>query len=571
MPLKTAVKGSEFVARMLNGYGTTHVFLVEAIMRRTMVELEKLGVRRIVAHSEKAAAYMADGYARASGKAGVCFAQSVGAANLAAGLQDAYLSGSPVLAITGQKPPLFQHRNAYQEIVHAPLFDPVTKYNVSVTDPGQLPPYLRQAFRAMTVGRPGPAHIDVPNNLGFVMDTSVIAEEPVAEERFARVPAFRTPPEAGLAAQAAGELCRAARPVIVAGAGAVVSGAEAEITALAELLNIPVACSVDGVAILPDHHPLRLGPVGNYARPCANEIAARADIVLYIGCGVGDQVTLDWTIPAPGTRVIQIDIDPAELGRNYPNTLGIPGDAKTAVAALLEAVKAGTGPDVSLQKSAAPCGHNSQWAREAADAVAAWRERVAPLRASGAVPIRPERLCRDLESVLPENALLVADTGFSATWTATLAGLTRPGQRYLRPAGGSLGWAFPAALGAKCAVGDAPVVCFTGDGALWYHLAEMETAARHAIATVTIVNNNGGFGQCLGGIRAAYGEAPGRKEDLYAFGPVNFCNVAREMGLHAVRVEAPNDIAPAIQEALTAGKPALVEVLTDIECTPWGG
>lgn len=557
MSIQHGMKGCEFIARTLKGYGATHVFLVEAILRRTMVELEKLGVRRVVAHSEKAAAYMADGYARASRRVGVCLAQSVGAANLAAGLQDAFLANSPVLAITGKKPPLFQHRNAYQEILHEPLFAPVTKYNVSLTEPGQAPLYFRQAYREATSGCPGPVHIDVPDNLGFLIDTSVIPDAPVAEERFASVPAYRVPPLRDDADAAVKELLAAERPVIVAGGGAIISGAGVEVTALAELLDIPVAVSVDGKGVIPDNHPLSLGPVGNYARKCCNDIVSQADLVLYIGCGVGDQVTLNWTVPAKGTRIIQIDIDPSELGRNYPNTLGVLGDAKLAVAAMIKA--AGTRRP------------NPGWAGKAAKAVADWRRELDPLRTSDATPIRTERLCRELEKALPEDAVLVSDTGFSAIWTSAMVDLNSPGQRYIRAAGGSLGWAYPAALGAKCAVGDRPVVCFTGDGALWYHLAEMETAARHNIATVTVLNNNGGFGQCLKGIRAAYGDGPGRKQDLYQFSPVNLSNIAREMGCDAVRVENPADIGPAVREALRSGRPSLVEVMTDIECSPWGG
>lgn len=557
MVLEQGIQGSKFIAQTLAGYGVTHVFLVEAMLRQTLVELEKLGVRRIVAHSEKAAAYMADGYARASRKVGVCFAQSVGAANLASGLQDAFLANAPVLAITGQKPPMFQHRNAYQEIIHHPLFEPVTKYNVSLTDPGQVPLYLRQAFREATSGCPGPVHIDMPNNLGFLIDNSLITDLPVAEKRFMSAPSYRIPPCREDVAVAVTELLAAKRPVIVAGGGAIFSDAGSAVTELAELLDIPVAVSVDGKGIIADTHPLSLGPVGNYARKCANEVVSQADLILYIGCSVGDQVTLNWTIPAKGTRIIQIDIDPLELGRNYPNTLGLLGDARLTVAAMVETAGA--------QRL------NPEWAGTATSSVTRWREDLFPLRTADDVPIRVERLCAELEKVLPNDALLVSDTGFSAMWTSAMVDLNHPTQRYIRATGGSLGWAFPAALGAKCAVGDRPVVCFTGDGAFWYHIAEMETAVRHNIGMVTVLNNNGGFGQCLKGIRAAYGDEPGRKQDLYEFAPVNFSNLAREIGCNAIRVEKPADIGPAVQSALQSGKPSVVEVITDIECSPWEG
>jgi len=557
MDIQQKMKGSEFIAKTLRAYGITHVFFMEAMLRHTLVMLEKLGVRRVLTHSEKAAAYMADGYARASRRVGVCFAQSVGAANMASGLQDAFLAHVPVLAITGQKLPIFQHRNAYQELIHQPLFASVTKYNVSLTEPDQLPLYLRQAFREATSGRPGPVHIDMPNHMGFFIDNSIITDEPIVEERFASIPAYRVPPCQDNIAEAVRELLAAKRPVIVVGGGAVFSDAGAEVTALAELLDIPVAVSVDGKGTIVDSHPLSLGPVGHYARKCCNEIVSQADLVLYIGCSVGDQVTSDWTIPAKGTRIIQIDIEPVELGRNYPNTLGVLGDAKAAVAAMI--------------KTAGVKRANPVWADKAAQTVAGWRKELEPLFASDAIPIRTERLCRELERVLPKDAVLVSDTGFSAIWTSAMINLNYSTQRYIRAAGGSLGWAFPAALGAKCAVGNRPVVCFTGDGGFWYHLAEMETAVRHNIATVTVLNNNGGFGQCRRGIRKAYGDGQGRMQDLYEFTPVNFANLAREIGCHATRVDKPTDIGLAIQDALKSGKPAVVEILTDIECSPWGG
>ncbi len=182
------ITGARFIAEMLKGYGVTHVFYVDAIFRKTMVELEELGIRRVITHSEKAAAYMADGYARVSYRAGVCMAQSVGAANLASGLQDPYLGLSPVVALTGKKPPLFQHRNAYQEIQHGPLFAPVTKYNVDVVTPAQLPYLLRQAFREATTGAPGPVHLDVLGHNGRALEAAEAALPLVIEETFIQLP-----------------------------------------------------------------------------------------------------------------------------------------------------------------------------------------------------------------------------------------------------------------------------------------------------------------------------------------------------------------------------------------------
>jgi acetolactate synthase-1/2/3 large subunit len=190
---------------------------------------------------------------------------------------------------------------------------------------------------------------------------------------------------------------------------------------------------------------------------------------------------------------------------------------------------------------------------------------------SDARPIRPERLCLELSDALPEDAILVSDTGHSAIWTGTLVRFTHPGQTYLRAAG-SLGWAYPASLGAKCAAPNRPVICFTGDGGFLYHLSEMETASRYGIATVTIVNNNSGLGQAIPGITRAYGARSGDIEGCYHFRDTNYANIAREMGCLGIRVERPEEIGPAIRQALASRRPSVVDVVTDLQCeapTPW--
>ncbi len=236
--------------------------------------------------------------------------------------------------------------------------------------------------------------------------------------------------------RAARAIDAAQRPVIVAGGGVRLSSAAAEVVALAEKLSIPVATSVNGKGTILDSHPLSVGVVGSYSARCANQVVSEADLVIYIGSHTGDQVTHNWTVPALGTPVVQIDIDPAEIGRSYAGAIGVVGDAKMALARLIDALD--QRPD------------GSAWLQRAQELVGAWRAEIEPLRHSEALPIRPERLCKEISDALPENAVLVADTGYSSIWTATMVNLTHPGQTYLRAAG-SLGWGFPAALGAKCA------------------------------------------------------------------------------------------------------------------------
>jgi len=550
---RSRMSGARFIAETLKGYGISHVFWVETILRQTLVEMEAVGIRRVLTHSEKAAVYMADGYARASGRPSLCMAQSVGAANLASGLQDGFLGGSPIIALTGFKPHLAQYRHAYQEILHQDMFDPVTKWNVRVDTIEQLPYLLRQAFREATSGAPGPVHLDLLGFAGELIDKAEADLEVIIEEPFTHFPAFRPEPDGELVEEAARLLETAERPVIVAGGGAITSSAGLEILSLAERLSIPVATSLTGKGVISDHHPLSVGVVGSYSKGCANHIVSEADLVLFIGSHTGDQTTHGWTVPPPGTPVIQIDIDPRELGRSYPNRVPLLGDAKVTARRLAEAVR--------------PKATASGWADHARKLVQERRSEVEPLRRSDAIPIRPERLCKELTDLLPADAILVADTGFAAVWTGTMVYLTQPGQRFLRCAG-SLGWAFPAALGAKCAAPERPVLCFTGDGGFWYHLSELETASRCGIPTVTVVNNNSGLGQCWALIKAAYGDRPGNWEEMTRFQEVSFARIAEEMGCLGIRVERPGEIRRALERALQADRPAVVEVITDPQADP---
>lgn len=544
----TKLSGARFLAETFSGYGITHVFFVEAILRKALVEMEALGIRRVLTHSEKAAAYMADGYARVSFRPGICMSQSVGAANLAAGLQDAYLAASPVIALTGRKEASYQQRHAYQEIQHAPLFQPVTKFNVIIEKEEQLSHLLRQAFREATSMAPGPVHLDVMGHMGQLTDKSEIDVDVTVDDPYTRYPSHRPEPEPEKVASAVRLLQAAKRPVIVAGGGAAKSSAEAAIVKLAEILLIPIATSLNGKGVIPDNHPLGVGVAGAYCRECANEVLAKADLVFFVGSRTGDILTKDWTLPDKKVSVIQVDIDAAELGRNYPNTFGLMGDARKTIEKMIE--------------EADPRQQKAEWSKEVLRIVNGWRHQVKDLCNSDAVPIRPERLCRELSNALPPNAILVTDTGNSSIWTGGWTDLIYPTQHYLRAAG-SLGWAFPASLGAKCAAPDRPVVCFTGDGGFWYHLSEMETAVRCGIHTVTIINNNHCFGQCSRGVNNAYGGRPGRREDLYKFNEMNFSELAQTMGCKGIRVERPEDILSSIKLALAADEPVVVEVLTD--------
>ena len=275
-----AMNGAEWLARALAGTGMTHVFFVESVLRRTLLQLADLGVKPILAHSEKAAAYMADGYARIAARPAVCMAQSVGAANLASGLQDAYLGRSPVIALTGRKEPSFQHRNAYQEIAHAPLFAAVTKFSTPVDSTAELPRLLRHAWRAALADTPRPTHLDFCGLQGDVIELGQTSEPAIVDAEARQIPVHRPVADAADIERAAVALTAARRVAIVAGDGAAASQAGPEILALAEALAAPVATTLGARGIIPTRHRLSAGVAGSYSAPPANRIVHGAELVL---------------------------------------------------------------------------------------------------------------------------------------------------------------------------------------------------------------------------------------------------------------------------------------------------
>ncbi len=546
--------GAEVMADMLAGYGVTHVFMVPAVLRRSFVEMERrTKIARIHCHGEKSAVYMADGYARASGKPGICMAQVIGALNLAAGLRDAFLAHSPIIAMTGGRDARTKFRKVYQEIDDMPAFEPVTKMNVTVDDVARFPDMIRQAFRVATSGAPGPVHLQFRGNEGQI-DQEEAEMEPLVETQFAQVPPFRPQPQAEHVKAALEILQNAERPIIVAGGGVRASAAGAELVALAEALQIPVATSLNGKDMIPGTHALSVGVVGSYSRESANLAVNRADLVCFIGTETGGMTTHFWAVPKIGIPAIQIDIEPESIGRNYPLQASVLGDAKAVLSAMLAQAD-----KTSAKKRAA-------WIAEIATLRSDWAVKYKPMLESDSVPINPGRICGDLTKHVPDDAIVIVDTGHAGMWMGGLYDTRVPTQSYIRSAG-HLGWAFCAGLGAKAACPERPVVVFTGDAGFWYHIGEIETAVRWKLNSVTVVNNNGGGNQSKRGFERVYADAgaDNRSRELWTYNKMNFARIAEDMGALGIRVEKPDDFAPALAKALAANRPVIIDVVTDIE------
>jgi acetolactate synthase-1/2/3 large subunit len=543
--------GSRLFAEVMHGYGVTHVFYVPTILMRALAEMDEFKIRKIMTHGEKAAAYMADGYARASGKPGVCMAQQIGASNLAAGLRDGFMACSPMVAITGGSVPGSRYRHAYQEVEDFDQFDAVTKFSAQVDDVKRLPDLMRQAFRAATSGAPGPAHLRLSGLHGGSIGDMEADLTALVEAQFKCVPAFRPEPEPARVREALALLARAERPIIVAGGGVVSSGAQAEVVELAEKLQIPVATSLNAKAAILDKNPLSVGVVGVYSRECANKAVAEADLVFFIGSHTGGQVTVSWKVPAPGTPVIQLDIDAEELGRNYPNAVSLIGDAKVTLRQMINA-------------AGKPSAGAKAWVGRVQQLVAEWRAVAEPLMNSDVVPMRPERVCREISQALPADGVVVSDTGHSGMWTGQMIEFTNPRQGFVRCAG-SLGWGLPGAIGVKCALPDRAVVCFTGDGGAYYHLAELETAARYGINLVVVVNNNSSLNQEIPLVNAAYqGKPAERSGEIWRFQKsVDFAKLGEALGCAAFRVDKPGQLKELLPRAFAMNRPVVIDVVTD--------
>ena len=544
------ITGAQFLAETVHGHGIDTVFFMPYIAPRALMEMENLGMKRVQTHGEKAAAYMADAYARVRRGPGLCMAQSVGAVNLAAGLQDAYLACSPVIAITGKESHVNQLRHAYQEVDHRNPFGAVTKYTADVHAVDLLPVYLRQAFRSATTGTPGPVHLDLQGLAGQVIVEAEADFEVVVESAFSQIPPFRPTAEPELITEALSLLSQAKKPIIMAGGGVTTSDASAELIALAEKLSIPVATSLNAKAMFPADHELAIGTPGSYSRACANQAMFETDLVFFIGSHTGGQVTNGYKVPPQGTPIIQLDINAEELGRNYPLTLGLQGDVRNTLRLMID--------------QASKAEPRTQWIARIHELVNAWKEDMAKHINSDTEPMRPERLCKELSNFLPSDAILVSDTGHSGIWTGTMLDFKYSTQSYIR-CSGSLGWGFPAALGAKCAAPDRPVICFTGDGGIWYHMTELDTAMKSEINTVTVINNNHSLNQEQGGVERTYGGRTKGSDELWLFPDADFAKMAEAMGCFGITVNKISELQSALEQALNAGKPAVVDVKTHLE------
>jgi acetolactate synthase I/II/III large subunit len=504
------------------------------------------GMRHILARDERSAAYMADGYARLSGKVGVCEGPSGGGVTyILPGLAEANESSVPLLCINSDISVAARGRYTLTELDQDALMRPVTKWNTVLNRAEDLPRMFRAAFKQITTGRPGAAHIALPFD---VQNGSVNKSEVWGDAHFGRYPAERGAPDRELVDRAAVFLRDAARPVFICGGGVMLSQAESELSELAERLSAPVATTISGKGSISEDHPLAVGVVGsNGGTPETRAIVDQAEVIFFIGCRAGSVTTERWRHPTPGrSKVIHLDVDPAVPGANYPADIALIGDAKLGLKMLNESLASMRRP---LDSSRVEFAKEEKFAKFQALAESADR------------PIKPERVVAELSRVLDADAIVVADAGtpcpyFSAYYPARLTGR----RVFSNRAHGALGYSMAAAMGAHFARPEVKCVSVMGDGSFGFTCGELETAARYRLPLTFIVISNASFGWIKAGQKSGYGQ----RYFAVDFAVTDHAAVAAAFGVKSWRVTEPSELGKALKEALNHAGPSLV----DIVCQP---
>ena len=551
------MNSGDLLAELLIAHGVEYVFgaiggqgypLNDALHRR------RSKARHIAVRDERSSAYAADGYARVSGKVGVCDAAfGVGVLKLPSGLAEAYNSSIPVLGILSNAPRDWMVWNergcTAQGVEQVSPFTHITKGTFRVTTQNTLADTIRYSFNLASAGRPGPVVCDIPADV-FKADWDESASDVVSSPRAGRFPAWRAHPAPADVEAVATVLENAERPVLVAGGGVAISQAWDALRIFAERLQIPVATTISGKGVFPDDHPLAIGVMGGqYGSEAANHVVAAADVVFLVGMKSSQQVTSAWTQPSRTQRVVHLDVDPAEIGKIFPVEAGMAADARAGLEALVAACV-----DVRLERS--------DWLSQVSAYKKQWHDVIHAEMEDSATPIRPQHLMAQIQARLNPEDIVVSDASFSVGWVGTYLRALRGGQRFLFPRGlATMGFGVPAAIGARFAQPEGKVVVVVGDGSVTYAIGELAVLAKYGLEIVVVVLNN----SCLGYSKISEMLNYSGDYEEVDFPDTDFALIAQGFGCEGLAVKEPNELAPALEAAFAAEGPVLLDVRVD----PW--
>jgi len=537
------MKGATAVVEALKGQGVKHIFGIPGgyIMPVYDVLYSTDDVRHILTRHEQGAAHAADGYARASGKVGVCMTTSgPGATNLVTGLTNAFMDSVPIIALTGQVPTAVIGSDAFQEADIVGMSMPVTKQNFQVRKASEIGKTIAAAFKIARTGRPAPVLVDLPRDvllsegdIELPLDAEILGYNPTVNGHPVQIK------------KAAELLLNSERPVIIAGGGVTISGAFTELAALAELLGAPVVTTLLGKSCIPESHPLSLGMMGMHGRKSSNYAVSQADVLLAVGTRFSDRITGNAKEFAKGARVIHVDIDPAEIGKNVPAYLPIVGDAKTVLAGVVRAAS-----------SMIAKGRETAWTKRVKEL-----KRYCECEFEGdARPIDPRALLKQLQLVLGDDDIVVTGVGRHQMYAAHYLRRVKP-RTFISSGGlGTMGFGLPAAMGAKVARPEVEVFDYDGDGSFQMTGKELATCKENGIKVVVVVVRDG----VLGMVYQWQALFMGKRYSQVHLGSVpDFVKYAEAFGLKGMRVERPEQVGPALREAVKGDETTLVEVTVD--------
>ena len=546
---QNVLNGAEAMAQMLEAHGVTHIFGLcgdtTLPFYDAMLRLDH-SITHVLTRDERNAAYMADGYARVTGRVGVCEGPSGGGATyILPGLIEANESSYAVLAITTDISVGSYGKYPLTEVDQDALMRPLTKYNTVIKKAEHIPRMVRGAFRAMTTGRSGAAHLGLPYDIQYdAVDPSDIW----ADVTHTRFPAHPTGPETSQIAAAADAILSATKPLIVCGGGIVIAGAMSELAQLAERLDIAVASSISGKGSLADTHPNSLGVVGsNGGTDETWEMMEDADLVVFMGCRAGSTTTSRWSAPKPGTRIVHFDNDPMAVGANYPTEVGVVGDLRLSLALL--------NSELDTRDTTKGFGGGARVTDIKTRKFAQFSE----LAASTASPILPERIIDTLNKNLPDDGVVISDPGTSCPYYNAYSNQKIPGRQYVtNRAHGALGYAMGAALGAWYGRPDAKVVGLMGDGSFGFSCGELETVVRSGANITYIVFSNASFGW----IRASQKDDKDARYYNVDFNRTDNAKIAEGFGVKSWTADDPAELDGVMQQAFAHPGPTLIDVIS---------
>lgn len=503
-------------------------------------------IRHVLVRHEQGAVHAADGYARASGKVGACLVTSgPGATNTVTGIATAYSDSIPLVVVTGQVPTKLIGNDAFQEVDIVGITRPCTKHNFLVKDVNKLALTIRQAFYLARSGRPGPVLVDLPKDV-----VQAKAEFTWPEDIYMRSynPTYK--PNLNQLRRTVEELAQAKRPVLLAGGGVIMANAAEELTALARRLHIPVACTLMGLGGFPATDPLSLGMVGMHGTYAANLAINNADLLVCVGARFDDRVTGKLTAFAPKARIVHIDIDPTSIRKNVAVEVPVVGDCKQALAGIMEICEAKlSGKDWAAE--------HAEWVR----AVAEWKESK-PLSYQKNGNIKPQQVVEALRELTRGDAIIATEVGQHQMWAAQFYSFTKP--RTLLTSGGlgTMGYGFPAAIGAQFALPDKMVIAVAGDASLQMNIQELATAVAYKLPVKVVILNNRHLGMVRQWQELFYNH---NYSSTNMEAQPDFVKLAEAYGAEGYRIEKPEDLLPELEKALATPNPAFIDVVVERE------